>query len=383
MNHVKTYNIGDHTDSPRAKAKKTAPAGKRVNAVDAKTQRCRRDQKGQNTVRSDSDASNGFLKIAFLPKLKETQGLQALKKTAKTERDFYKSLSQMSKHYGFELMPVQSYEYPYNIALSLWDAQKKLQKKMRDFEEIRLIQDGKKTHLTCKQRYNTGAILYYIPIIPLFRMLKNHKHRHSAQLLLSVCSYLFHVADVPYYRQENSFLYWQYEMQKEWITQDEDSEETACLSELDKAEWVGSYMEQKIFNLANLKFFNHRLTHFEGKDPIDLACIKVAEKAFNLYERYSYQSIFTNARPNGDAEEDDRDNIATMDMYVSFCADNRGWLSDNLEESVNNYLQEYGQMEEPTIINHFDGNPISENNLDFENRLFALMEELAEILNYY
>jgi hypothetical protein len=85
--------------------------------------------------------------------------------------------------------------YPYNIALALDDIQKQLKNKVRDWEEIRLIEEKGKTYFTSEERYNTGAILYYIPIVPLYRLSKNPKRKQAVQLLQSVCSYLYHIAN--------------------------------------------------------------------------------------------------------------------------------------------------------------------------------------------
>ena len=60
-----------------------------------------------------------------------------------------------------------------------------------------------------------------------------------------------------------------------------------------------------------------------------------------------------------------------------------GWLMDNVVESVNNELQEYGQMEEPIIIKRFDGSDITANTLEFENRLLPMINELTYILNNF
>jgi hypothetical protein len=304
----------------------------------------------------------------------------------KMERDFYSSLSALSKHYRIEIIPTVSYSYPYNIAYALWDTEEKLRRKIKDFEKIRLLQDKDKTFLITEERYNTGAILYYIPVIPLYRMLKNPKHRHTAHLLLSVFSYLYHIADIPYYRQECSYLYYQYDMLKEWILEDEYTEEKLDrLIEFEQAECIGNVIEQKIFNRANLKFFKDRLNRYRSicAATTDLKWLNIAEKAFCLYQDYPREKYFRNATPNGEAQEEDRDWIVRMEVYVSFCADSKGWLSDNLEEIVNNDLQEYGQMEEPVIIKQFDGSDITERTLDFENRLFSLLDQLAYALNNY
>lgn len=77
------------------------------------------------------------------------------------------------------------------------------------------------------------------------------------------------------------------------------------------------------------------------------------------------------------------ENSIGVEKYVSFCADAKGILFQTLFESVNTELQEYGQMEEPTIVKRFDGSDITANTLEFENRVFALIEELIYILNNF
>ena len=121
MTYATTYHIGYEMPTQRAKAKTVAPPVERVRKLDDPSKVCSRDTKGQATVRTNNHVANGFLKCSFLPKLKETETVQACGKSAKTERDFYKSLSQLAEHYAIQPMQTQSYGYPYNIALALWD----------------------------------------------------------------------------------------------------------------------------------------------------------------------------------------------------------------------------------------------------------------------
>ncbi|WP_170215525.1 hypothetical protein, partial [Flavobacterium flevense] len=287
----------------------------------------------------------------------------------KTERDFYQSLSQLATHYNINPIHTQSFGFPYNIALALWDTKEKLKDKVKDWEKIKLVKDSKKTFFTSEERYNTNSTLYYIPVVPLYRLLKNRKQKYSAQLLLSVCSYLYHSVNIPYYRQENSFLYYQYEMLKEWQLTDDDSDETSIyLSEFEQAECIGDKMEQKIFNTANLTFFKKRLNHFKCTNIFEQDCLKLAQETYILLEQYPNENVFRNARPSDEADENEEetDNILTMDYYISFYADGKGWLNENIIQCVNNELQEYGQIEEPSIVKRFDGSDITANNLDFE-----------------
>lgn len=386
MNYATQYPIGNYQHTRPKNTTATAPTIKRVRTKDAENQRHKRSTKRQTEIRTDSNAANGFLKCAFLPKLKTVQSVQACKKTAKIEGDFYKSHSQLAEHYGIEPLQTKDYGYPYNMALAMWDAENKLKQINVNWDNLRLVQDSKKIFFTSEERYGTGTTLYYIPIVPLFQMLNDSKRKKTAQLLVSVCSYLYHIANIPYYRQENSYLYWMYEMMNDWIEQDDYTEETdSCIAEIVKAEWIGERIEQKLFNRINLQVFEQRLNHFKSRDTFDKECQKVAYNAFVLYTQYPYESIFRNApRPEETPCNDENDSETVgMEKYISFIADTTGWLYERLADSINNEFNEYGAMEEPTIFKRFDGSNITKTNLDFENRLFALLDELCTLLYDY
>ncbi|MDV3970713.1 hypothetical protein PIECOFPK_02356 [Mycovorax composti] len=382
MNYAQTYPIGNYHNTRTAKATTIAPPVKRVRQLDAKTKGRQRSTERQTQVSSNSDVANGFLKCTFLPKLKETKTVQACRKSDKTERDFFQSLSKLAEHYNIEPAQTKQFTYPYNMALAMADVEEKLKSKVLDWEEIRLVQDSKKTYFVSEERYNTGATLFYIPVSPLYRLLHDKKRKANAHLLLSVCAYLYHIADIPYYRQEASYLYWMYEMMNDWVEQDDYTEETEVyLSEIKQAEFIGDFIEQRIYNRINLTVFEQRIEKFKVRNEFDRECLAVAKEAFSLYLTYPNESVFRNAKPNGEASEEDMDNIIGMEKYISFYADHKGWLNETLIESVNTDIQEYGQMEEPIILKQFDGRDITANNLCFENRLFQLLHNLSDILH--
>ncbi|MFV8367796.1 hypothetical protein [Flavobacterium sp. XS1P27] len=272
------------------------------------------------------------------------------------------------------------------MALAMWDAETKLKQNNANWDNLRLVQDSKKTFFTSEERYSTGTTLYYIPIVPLFLMLHDPKRKKTAQLLVSVCSYLYHIADIPYYRQENCYLYWMYEMMNDWVEQDDYTDETdSCIAEIEKAEWIGERVEQKLFNRINLQVFEQRFNHFKSRDKFDQECQKVACDAFALYSQYPHESIFRNApRPEEDPYTDENESETIgMEKYILFIADTTGWLYERLADNINNEFNEYGAMEEPTIFKRFDGSNITQTNLDFENRLFALLDELCTLLYDY
>lgn len=386
MNYAITYPIGNYKRSRTKTTKAIAQTVERVRRLDAKTKRCKRGSERQTEIRTNSNATNGFLKCTFLPKLKTVQSVQACRETTKTERDFYQSFSKIAEHYRIEPMQPYEFGFPYNIALSMWDLETKLKRTVTNWDSLRLVQDSKKTFFISEERYDTGTTLYYIPTVPLFKMLHDPKRKKNAQLLISVCSYLYHIADIPYYKQEDSYLYWMYEMLKDWVEQDDETDETECYkSELRKAEVIGDRIEQKLFNRINLKVFEQRLSRFKSLDTFDHDCYQIACDAFALYTEYPTTSIFRNAQiPEQDPYNDDYDNETIgMEKYISFVADTHGWLYESLSDSINNEFNEYGAMEEPTISKRFDGSDITATNLDFENRLFALLNDLCGLLYEY
>ncbi|WP_449387177.1 hypothetical protein [Chryseobacterium lineare] len=381
MNYATQHHIGNYQHTRTETTTAIAPTVGRVRQLATKTKRCKPSAERQAEIRTNSNATNGILKCTFLPKLKTAQSVQACQKT---ERDFYKSLSKLAEHYSIEPMQTKDFEFPYNITLAMWDMETKVKRTNINWDSFKLVQDSKKTYFTSEERYNTGTTLYYIPIIPLFKMLKDPKRKKTAQLLISVCSYLYHIADVPYYRQEDSYLYWQYEMHKDWVEQDEETDETeAYKRELRNAEYIGDKIEQKLFNRSNLKVFEQRLNRFISVDMFDREFHEVSCNAFALFTEYPNASIFRNAPiSEEDPYNDDYENEAIgMEKYISFVADTKGWLFESLKENINNEFNECGVLEEPTIGKAFDGSKIKTNNLDFENRLFALLDDLCTLLD--
>lgn len=386
MNYAQTYPIGNNQSTRTETTTAVVPTVERILPLDAKTQRCERSSERQTQVSTNGNVANGFLKTSFLPKLKETETVQAYRKTAKTERDFYNSLSKLAEHYKIEPMQTSQFGYPYNMALAIWDMEEKLKQRVLNWGEIRVVQDSKKTYFISEEKYDTGAVLYYIPIEPLYQMLHDTKRKRNAQLLVSVCSYLYRIADIPYFRKKNSYLCWIYEMHKEWVEQDYETEETEMYRrELRKAEQIGDCIEQKIFNPINLQVFEQRLSSFKSHDTFDHDCWRVACNAFELYTQYPQKSIFRNAPLPEENPYDGNYSYETigLEKYISFISHTRGWLYENIAESINNEFNEHGEMEEPTICKYFDGRNITQTNLDFESRLFVLLDDICSLLYNY
>lgn len=344
--------------------------------------RPQRNTKRQKEICTDRPITNGFLKATFLPKLQvnEEQTKIPKKHIKQTEKGFYTSLSQLEKHYGISVLETQKYSYPYNISLAYWDAEQQLKKQnSKIFDELQIIEENEQTSLKVIEKCDTGRYLHYIPITPLFSLLKNKQKQQSAQVLLSVFCYLYRVVGVPFYREVDAYLYWLYDMIQEWNSEEEDHEDKEkTFSELRKAECIGDYIVHKIQSKKNLVYWENRLRNFQIKDDFDKDCLTIATQFFDLYQQYENRHIFLNI--NRENEDFCDDEYLTIDKYISFVASTKGALSDQLFDITNNDFSQYGELEEPTIHKHFNGTKMTIENLDFENRLFKLLIKLCQLL---
>lgn len=385
MKYAQDNHFGNSETARAEKTKRASRTARRIYAWDAEAKRCGPGAERQTQGSSCGNASDGFLKVSFLPILHQDKAVQDSGKTAEMQDGFYSSLDRLALHYSIAPMQSRHFGYPLNIALALWDLEEKLKKSAGNFSDLLAVQNSGRTYLTCGEKYSTGTTLYYIPVAPVYQMLKDPRSRPNALLLLSVFSYLYHSADVPYYREQGSYLYWLYEMHREWTEQDEDREgDERCLREFDKAEVIGDYMEKKVFSPMNLEVFEKRLNAFKIYDGFDSQCFDIARKAFGLFSEYPQQSIFRNApTADGDEEEDTENESIAMEKYISFIWDTKGWLYESMEQSINSEFNEYGSMDEPAVVKRFDGDELQSSSLDFENRLFALLDGLCEMLHNY
>ncbi|MCC2590295.1 hypothetical protein [Chryseobacterium sp. MFBS3-17] len=395
MNATKNH-IGKNRNSRRKKTKTASSSVTAICRLDEAEQRFVRNQKRPKKIRSCKPTSNGFLKTTFLPKFRESEvctadkNVQTKKETEKEEKSFYQSLSELSEHYGLEPMQTQDFDYPYNISLSLWNIEHILQNNVENWNNIQLIKRIGKLSIASEERCDTGTSLFYIPVVPLYKLLKDKKRKKTAHLLLSVCTYLYRNVGVSYYRNEDSYLHWLYEILNDWVEQDDVREETNLHNkELKTAEMIGDFIERKIANSQNLIRFSERLNQFKSENEFGQECFLLAEQVFELYQQYPEEHLYRNAHFNNevnhqnivDEEYYNEETVISMDKYISFYADNKGLISDQIIEMVNNEFNEYGEVQEPIVSMVFDGKSLNQNNLDFETRLFELMNQLIYLLS--
>jgi hypothetical protein len=336
--------------------------------------RCTGGIKRQGQISPGTPGADGFLNHSFLPLCHKAGKLPAQEPT---EADYYKSATELCKLHGFQQLDVTGLAYPYNILLAQRDIKNKLNRQPYETELfITKGQADKKITLATKQVYEVGQTLYYIPVIPLYRFLRHKENKACGELFLGVMSYLYREAGIPYYRDEGNYMYDEYEYNREYylecIENAGDEYEEDCKDIL-KNEICGDIMHRKIYSPYHLDHFAETIERFEPKNVFDEECLLVAKDAFALYLDFPKNSVFQHI-------QEPEDEAATPETYISFIGDDKGWIYDNIERSVNELLGNYAEMALPVRVQVFDGTAIGVETLEFEYRLFELIANLCNIL---
>lgn len=384
MDYAKV-NSGAVTSNPKQKAKATAQKRRRVPDKPAAQERHRRSACRPLEVSPAGAAAYGFLKTRFLPHY-IGQALAG----GNGKDSFYRSFALLCNHYGINPIDTKGYAYPYGREVALHEAGMLLNQKYPQHIEMEVLENNGNLIVQATETCYTGNTLFYIPVLPVHYMMQDKKHRKAARLLLCVFSYLYHTAHIPYYT-EDSFLYWQYEMVSEWITNDpndwEQTEYYEYVSQLRAALQYGETMLRRLWNTVYLDRFGEWLSDFRPNDSFDKQCYSVAQKFYTLWQDCPETSIYCHADTNclPDFEDDGYDDYEciTMEKYIGFVASTEGWLYENVQQSVNAYFNESVSKQEPVLKRCFDGQPQDTDTLGFECRLFPLLNELCYLLNNY
>ena len=213
--------------------------------------------------------------------------------------------------------------------------------------------------------------------------------------MLCIFSYLYHIADIPYYRDEGTYLYYHYEMTNDWITDDmgelEEETQHEFMNALKTAAWYGDEVERKIFGRYHLDHFAGIVKNARCRTPFEQACRGLAEQTFALWSDHPQANIFSHLRTpeqdrrrDGDDGYDDEEYYNTIHVgeYIHFIADTQSSLYDSIQMNIDSELNEKLYWQEHTLFLPYDQNfKAGSDSLDYENRLFKLLDQLCYLLN--
>ncbi len=347
--------------------------------------RCTGSKAQPPTLRTATPASNGFLRHSFMPMYQPASELPS--QTA-VERDFFKSLSYLTKHYGIDLKTYRTLPYPFNVLMAEREANRKLKAKGRHRELMVVEQEDAHTCLVVKETLNHDFGLYYIPVMPIYDLWQNPQHLPCAELITAVCSYLYAEAGVDYYRDDDGYMFNNYEFLEEWIAErkeeaDDEEDYNRQQYDYDNAKLQGDFIQEKMM----VKGFRHSLDslikNFSAVSDFDKKCLKVAETALRLWQDYPDTSLYKHANMQDYEPDDYDDNYIGMHEYISFIGSINDSISDDLKNMVNDDFNERNRYQEPEITTFFS-KPQGHytNELDYEERLLDLIDDLCTVLYY-
>ncbi|OCX54225.1 hypothetical protein BEL04_08175 [Mucilaginibacter sp. PPCGB 2223] len=306
------------------------------------------------------------------------------------EREFFCSLSQICAYYEMTMPDVNGLVYPQNV-FRAWE-QIAHQVKQVDKKMDCVIMTDKKhqaTLATVKQM-DTGMTLYYIPVRPLWNWAQQAEHQAIAEMLTAIFAYLHQIVKIPFYTENDSYLYAQYETLGQWLDEgdyDEDNEEEKEWQEIQSdalyvAQNSGLHIYRLIIQPEYVSNFRQTIADFEVSNTCDLEWLGLANEFYELSQDHPNRSIFDNIRPDlYYPEEEER---IDAEQYISFYWSGTDCLSDTLDDMINTNFQEISIMDEPLAVQVFDGlTPITNETFDFETKLFELLNKLSSLLNKY
>ncbi|WP_333624287.1 hypothetical protein [Sphingobacterium siyangense] len=340
----------------------------------------------KKAVRSRSSSPHDFLNQVFMPAVDEGMTMKApLQITSEMNIEFKFSLALVKQYYRVNFPDCCTGQFAYDWLVDI-NKLSTLIGAGPDMEINIIRTDSGKIVLETKECFSTGACLYYMPVMPLYRFIKNKRYKSSrsaVMTLLSTCSYLYLIAGVPMYTDPSTYIFYEYEILSDWFDEGEDE---GCKhtdqKEISDILAIGELMEQKFFNAKNLKFFESRISKIEPKNEFDNYCLSIGKQALWLYQSFPEETIFR-LRKQTDQNPYEYDYMTRMDQYISFTGTSEGGVSDMLIDMVNNELSENSRTEEPEIIRVFDGSPVERTDLTFERAVFQLINDVCIVLNNY
>lgn len=343
--------------------------------------RRRRNEKNKIALRPPVSAGHGFLKHRFLPVWDGSpfQGGQHEIETA-----FYQSLLYLEALYKFKTPRSKARIFPFNIAGDFEAARQSLEKIDPKLTLFINMDDQQKLCLCTAMPYNTAATLFYIPVNPLNILMKNKRKRKTTDLLLSVFSYLHLVLDIPYFREESSFLNSCYQVMKEQFDQFEDEGEEIApdtLKKFKELETVGDKLLKKINDPFQVRQLEKRVKKFVPADKLDKQILDVAKSILKICRQFPNQTIYDHI-PEHLLFPEEFDRI-TADQYISFYwCDENDYISNWVFEYVNGCFENCGAIDEPVNYQVFDS-PQKEpaHDLSFATAVFGTIEKLCTALN--
>jgi len=342
--------------------------------------RCRRSSAQPAKKRTARHPADGFLKAHFLP-----FWAIATRNYRQMEAEFFRSLAHLCALYDLPVPDVSATPFPQNVTVAYMKISEAVKAKDKNANCIIVKDDTRNATLAVLKSHDTGRCLYYIPVRPLWNLVQTAKEQPLANLLTSIYGYLYQIAKVPYYTENDAYLFYQYDTIERWIDEDDEEEQEHKDEQIDalhELTYAGNRVVTLIRDPIWLADFEANIKAYKETETWDLETECLATEFLALFKEYSTQTLFDNI--HDDLIEPEETERVRAEQYISFYWSGNDCFYDMLFEMVNNEFQECGITDEPMSVQYFD-TPQTQitNELNFERRLFDLIDKLCAILNPY
>jgi hypothetical protein len=344
--------------------------------------RCAGSKAKPATLCTAKPPADGFLRHNFTPMYLSAPDLPD---RSATEQDFFKSRSYLGNHYGMELTDFRSLPYPYNLLM----AEKELHRKLRVKDKYRhlkiIAQENNELCLTIEETFDEEFCLCYIPVMPIHNLWQNEAHIPCAELLTAVCAYLYAEAGISYYRDEDTYMYYNYEALEDWIKDDwgdsgDDSYERERET-LENAKTQGDFVQAKMMAIGFRQGMDSLIANFIAVSDYEKDCLQIAKNCLSTWHDFPKNNLFQHANLQDYEVDDYEDNYVGMHEYISFIGSVNDNLSERLKMMVNDDFNERSRYQEPETITFFNEPQAAyTDELAYEYRTMQLIGDLCTLL---
>ncbi|SHM93692.1 hypothetical protein SAMN05216524_104182 [Mucilaginibacter sp. OK098] len=345
--------------------------------------RCGRNTAQPFKKRSPRYGGNGFLNHTFKPFWLFDGN------TERAETEYFRSLENICKYYDLQIPDVIGVSFPQNIYQSWSITNERVKAINKKLDCIILKDDSHEAVLATISQFDTGRMMYYIPVKPLWKWLSDAQQQPVAEVVTAIFAYLYQVVQIPLYSDYETFLADQYRYVEDMINEEmceDDAEETAYKEEqLDELSTLqnsgiklGRLMAEKV-RLENIEDIVLSYANAEVRDN-DLAILAI--EFVQLYKAYPNRNMFDAIRP--DLYYPEVNERIRADEYISFYWSGNDSVIETVMSMIDCTFQEMGITDEPIDVVLFDNSETAkQESFGFESLFFPLLDRLCTFLNHY
>lgn len=324
-----------------------------------------------------------FLTYRFLPLATDHP---VLSRHRRVQHEFFRSVDNLTRLYQLVVPEVADLPYPLNIHAAFVQLKQQLER-ARPALSLAIVQtNGGIITLATAKVVDVQGCLYYLPLRPIFRMLRRKKARQVAPILLGIAAYVRQKMGIPSFSDWGSYMANVHGILEQWVDDmdgERDEKEAAeYYREFRRAERLGYYTQRKLRQPARLTKLPFYLQTFEPVGEWQGRLKQLASDVLHLHHDYPDRCLFEEIPTgflNEEAREEDR---ITKDQYLSFVYDHYSWLGQEVNDYVETSLQECAIVDAPVTMQYFHEPQCKEaHDPTCEVTCLRLLNEFAYLLN--